>query len=775
MVAKKRRLTALRKKLWRDMGRSASQFIAIVLLCALGTWVYSGLDGAWRMLQLSADTYFETYNLADYWVNVSAATKADVDSLANLDGVAAAQARFSAEMDAPDFGDGVSLMVHAYQGAPRINIPMLQTGETLLHSDTRGCLLEAQFADAHGLAVGDSLTLTVNGQEMAFVIRGTIISVEHTITAKEMMPDPEHYGFAVISWQAVSTLPWNEVLLTLAPGAPAAAVEAAVQAKLPEALVITRQTQGSTQRIRTDTKMYQNLTYVYPVLAFAVAAMIVLTTLTRMIENQRMQMGTLKALGYDRRQIRRHYLSYALVPSLVGSLLGLFIGRYTLPDFLYNVLSARYILPQKLRAPIAATAWGITALMVVLCVLICLYAYRKQARDVTAALLRPKPPKAGSRVLLEGWTSLWRRFSFNTKMVVRNIARSKGRTIVAMVGVLCCNMLIICGMGLQDSIQASIGDYYDRTVAYDLRADLDASAAGTLRGYQNRLQADRVEGVMEKSISLRFGGSARTVVLNVLSQNQQLLVLDEGTTAVPLPENGVAVSRKLAEVMGIAPGDTVQLWLPGEERGLSFTVETVYGVSIGQTVYMNADRWNSLHKGAFTPTALLLQNPTELTRHKLSEMDEVKELKDPAEQRVQSLSIMHSITAVFNLMYGAALGLAFVICYNMGRINFTEHVRDYATLKVLGYHQREIRRLMVRENNLVTLLGALLGIFPGIWLVAAVLSAVHSDQNVLIASVAWQTIVLSTVITCLFSMLIERLLTRKVRSIDMVEALKSVE
>ncbi|MCE5342262.1 MAG: FtsX-like permease family protein [Eubacteriales bacterium] len=774
MVARKRAHSALRNKLWRDMGHAAMQFAAIVLLCALGTWVYSGLDGAWRMIDLSAETYFTQYNLADFWVNVSSPSKADLDNLRNIHGVEGVQARFSDEMDTPALGDGVTLLVHAVQGESAINVPLVRQGAALAPSDLRGCLLQEQFAQAHGLNVGDTLKLSVEGTDMNFIVRGLILSPEHVITSKDETPDPVHYGFALISKDAVTALPINEVLVSLSPGADATAVENAIQSLLPQALILTRQTHASTQRTHADVTLFKNLTYVFPVLAFGVAAMIVLTTLTRMIENQRMQMGTLKALGYNNRQIRRHYLCYAFVPSLVGALLGLIVGRYTLPDILYGMEAAHYILPVRLRAPISLSAWGITGLMVLLSVLICLYAYHKQAQEQTAALLRPKPPKAGSRVMLENWKGLWRSFSFNNKMILRNIARNKGRAMVAMVGLLCCNMLIICAMGLQDSIQASISEYYTGTIAYDLRADLDTTA-GTLESYQARLAAGRVEGIMEKRVSLRYAGQSRTVVMNVLKENQRLLRLGKGFSVEAPPENGIAVSRKLADVMGLYVGDTVEIWLAGDDEGLPFAIEAVYETNIGQSVYIASGIWEALHKGAFQPTALLLQAPTALTLTKMDTMDEITAFKRPAEQFKQTLTIMDSTTAVFNLMYGAAIGLAFVICYNMGLINFTERTRDYATLKVLGYHQKEIRRLMMRENNLITLLGAGLGVVPGIWLTQAVLIALHSENNVFVEHVSLNTMLLATVITCLFSILIERLLTRKVRSIDMVEALKSVE
>ena len=393
MVANSPRVNVLHKKLWRDMGHSAMQFVAIVLLCALGTWVFSGLDSTWRILQLSAETYFEKANLADFWVNVVSASKADVDNLRNVEGVEAVQGRFTAEMDTPDFGDDVSLLVHAYHGAPQINIPVVRSGEALGASDLRGCLIDEQFAKARGLKVGDSVKLSLGGTDWTFAIRGTVLSAEQVVTTKDVMPDPEHYGYALINWDALDGMPINDVVVTLAPGADASAVEKRIQSLLPQALVLTQKTHASTQRTRSEVTLFSNLTLVFPGLAFAVAAMIVLTTLTRMIENQRTQIGTLKALGYSKAKIRSHYLYYAFVPSLLGALIGLFVGRYTLPDMLYKMETAHYILPQKIRPPISLTEWGMTALMVLLSVLICLYTYRRKHASRRPRYCGPNRPR----------------------------------------------------------------------------------------------------------------------------------------------------------------------------------------------------------------------------------------------------------------------------------------------------------------------------------------------------------------------------------------------
>ncbi len=775
--AERRRRSMLHRKLLRDIKQNAMQFLAIVLLCALGTWVFSGLDATWRMLDLSAETYFDECNLADLWVKSSGFSKQDLSRLKNLSGVSSIQARSTLEYDAPDLGSDVSLNVHAYDGEMALNTPIIREGSALRATDLKGCLIEEQFAQAHDLHVGDSITLSYSSVSKNFIIRGIIMSAEYIVTTKDVTADPEHYGFALISAQAVPEMPLNDVLVQLTDDADADTVMAEIQDLLPTALVLTQQTHSSTMMARNYTSMFQNLSYVFPVLAFAVAAMIVVSTLTRMIENQRIQMGTLKALGYRDHQIRAHYLCYALYPSLVGSLAGVFIGQYTLPDVIWGIVSHNSRYAYQLRAPISWLTWGMMALSIGLSVIICLHAYNKAARETTANLLRPKPPKSGSRILLERIPSLWRHFSFNAKMIVRNLMRNKGRTLMALVGIICCNMLIICTFGLLDSFDYFIGQYYTNTLQYDVRVDLDTTQSGTLESYQARLQqgAEKVDGIMEQSISLRFGDQSRAMLLTVMPDDQTSLHLGTNGTLLTMPKEGVIVSAKQCQVMGISVGDTVDLILAGDEDTLHLEVIGTADTNIGQGVFMGKTAWEKLRKGSFTVTSLLLTNPTEDCIYRLNEMDEVTALKYPTEQFKQTMTIMDSTSVAFSILSGAALGLAFVICYNMGLMNFTERTRDYATLKVLGYHQKEIRKLMLHENDITALLGVILGIPPGIILVDVILKSCEYDSMVFASNITIQSIALASLITFVFTWLIEWFLTRKVRSIDMVEALKSVE
>ena len=763
----------LRRKLVRDMWHNRMQFLAVILLCALGTWVFSGLDAAWRMLDLSSQTYFDEQNVADIWITLSSADREAVERVRGIAGVEDVQARATAELTV-DLPHEPSLVVEAYDGSIRINRPLVREGSSLESSDLRGCLLDELFARENGLAVGDRIGLKVGGQVYDFVIRGTCLSPEFVSLTKNSVRDPLNYGFVLINNGAVSALALNSLVVTLADGTDVQAVEAAVSAYYPDALMLDSRTQSSVHGIASDAGMYRSLSYVFPLLAYAVAAMIVLTTITRMLENQRTQMGCLKALGYRDGQIERHYLCYAFYPSLVGSALGLVVGRQTLPYILWNMESARYTFPRCLQAPVSWEQWLVGGLGVLLSCLICLRTYRRGAREVTAALLRPRPPRAGKKLFLERVGSLWSRFGFNAKMVCRNMLRNKARTLMSLIGALCCTMLIITSLSLNDSVRYFVGKYYEGTIRYSVRARLDADA-GAVEGYRKRVDAELVEGVMDKSVSIRLDDAFRATTLTVLEDGQRLLNLGPDETWIPLPTDGVLLSRKLAEALDAQAGDQVSIWLTGDSDPVSVKVSDVAETTIGQTVFMGRAVWDACKKGAFVPTALNVLSPTQTGLTYLSGLEEFEEFQYPVSEMADTLKVLESLQGVFRLMAGAALGLAFVVLYNMGILNFMERCREYATLKVLGYHQREIRRLILTESALVSGLGVLLGILPGWWLTGVVFRSCETDTMVFISTVQPPSVLLACAVTFAFSCLITGLLTRKVRSIDMVEALKSVE
>lgn len=763
----------LRKKLFRDMSRAAMQFLSIIALCALGTFAFSALDGTARMTRTTLNTYYEENNLADYWISLPTADRAALDKVAAVSGVTRVRARTTVDMDTT-LSDDITVSVTAYDGAMDINIPLLREGELLDENDKRGCLVEERFAVAQNLSLGSRIGVKLSGQEYDFVVRGIVVSPEYIVVSDGLVANPDAYGYLLVNACAIPTLPLTQIVANIDDDADSEAVQAAIEEAVPDALVVDRRSHASTARANNEAQMFENMTLIFPVLAYAVAALIVMTTLSRMIDNQRMQMGTLKALGFSSRQIRNHYLSYALVPSAIGAVLGTIIGHFTLPTLLWDTLLSQDEMPYKLTPPISKPAWVMTALCVMMSLGILLYSYQKSAKECTAALLRPKPPKDGKRILFERIPFLWSRFSFNTKMVVRNLMRNKLRTFMSLVGLLCCTMLIITSFGLQDSVTAMSINYYTRTLNYDVRASLKGTV-GTAESYERRLDAENIECIMEKSVSLRADAGTRTVSLTVLEDDQTMQHLGENETFVKIQPGTAAVTYKLTKTLKLSIGDTIRLYLPGDDEPLSLVIGQIVQNNVSQGIYLDQTTWESFRKGDFIPTALQLKNPSADCLALLADMDEVDKIEYPAEQVDEMKRMLDTLSSVFSLLTGIALALAFVVCYNMGLMNFVERTREYATLKVLGYHQKEIRRLILRENNIITLIGVLMGILPGIMLIDAILHSCEPESGYYPGAPALSSIILACVITFCFSQLIQRLLVRKVRKIDMVEALKSVE
>ena len=764
----------LRKKLVRDMTRSAMQFLSIILLCALGTFAYAALDGMARMTRTTIDTYFEENNLSDFWVTVpSGVDRATLAKLNSIDGVDEVIARTVTDLETT-LGEQINVNLTSYDGAMTINAPLLREGELLDPLDTRGCLIQERFAQVQGLGVGDRLSVKFAGQEHTFVIRGVVVSPEYVALSLGVAADPEKYGFILTNSCALPLLPLTQAVVTIEEGADEAAVKQAIEAALPDALVLDRKSHTSTARCENDAQMFENMTYIFPILCYAIAGLIVMTTLSRMIDNQRMQMGTLKALGFSAGQIRNHYLSYAILPALLGALLGTVLGHLLLPPLLWNALMSQSEMPYRLRPPISLPAWGMVGLTVVMSVTICYFTYRKSAKETTAALLRPKPPKDGKRILLERITPLWTRLSFNSKMIVRNLMRNKLRTVMSFVGLLCCTMLIIMSFGLQDSVKRISSKYYTETLRYDLRANLTGEV-GTEESYERRLNADKVECVMETSVSLRADGGARTVMCTILGDDPTMQSLGENETSLPLETGRIAVTLKMTKTLGISLGDTVRLYLPGDDKPLEMTVGQIAHNNTVQGVYMNRSTWEAQRKGDFVPTAIQLQGVSDALIAELEAMDEVDSTDNPAKQIADMLAVLEALNSVFSLLTCIALALAFVICYNMGLMNFVERLREYATLKVLGYHQKEIRRLILNENLIIAILGVLCGIYPGYLLTNIVMHSCEPETAYYPGVPTVQSVILACAITFFFSIFIQLILTRKVKKIDMVEALKSVE
>ena len=763
----------LKVKLRRAMSRSAMQFLSLILLCMLGVFLFSGIDSFALITQASNDAFFSENHLAHFFVSLQSADRGALARVRAIDGVADAVARFSVDMDADLPGDP-KINVTAFDGEMTVNTPYIRSGAPLDPADRRGCLLQEAFARAHGLSVGDSLTITHQGMRYPLIIRGIVHSPEYISLSDGMQIDSTQYGYILANARTFREIPLTQIVVLLSQDGSESAVRKAIETALPGCSIIDRRTHKSTAVVENNAQMFRDLSVLFPLAAYAVAALIVMTTLSRMVDKERLEIGTLRALGFSDRAIRNHYLCYAIVPSSIGSLLGLMLGFFALPAAFWDILFGQNEYPYLVKPPISPQSWAIAALNVLVSVLICLHTYQTSSRECTAALLRPKPPKAGERIFLERITPLWKRMSFNSKMITRNLLRSKPRTIMSLAGLLCCNALLIASMGLQDSVKITLNGQYGGTYGYDVCAQLGLSA-GAAEEYERHLPARLAECAMETGVTLSSPSAERTTTLTVLDDDQQMIRLGKDFTHAALEPHGAILTEKLAAVLGVTVGDILSCRLPGDDETFSIPVVQLAVNNLNQGMYLTRSTWENLRKGAFRPTILYLREPAMQTIETLEAMDAMTDIDYIEDQREEAFLYLNSVSMVFSILTVIALALAFVICYNMGLINFTERTREYATLKVLGYHHREIRRLILSENLLITVLAITVSIVPGKAFTNMIMSLVESESMRYAVLVTPRSVILSSLITFCFSIFIQLLLTRKVRAIDMVEALKSVE
>lgn len=531
------------------------------------------------------------------------------------------------------------------------------------------------------------------------------------------------------------------------------------------------------------------ITTIFPVFFFLVAALVVSTTMTRMVEEERLQIGTMKALGYTRREIMQKYLWYAFAAAVSGTVVGLAIGFKAFPTIIWSAYTMMYYMPEL------TTPWRLTqalfagGTLTVLTVGVTALACRASLSEVPASLMLPRAPKAGKRILLERITPLWRRFPFTWKVTCRNLLRYKRRFWMTVIGVAGCTSLLVAGFGISDSLNAIITRQFSAVSHYDLITVVtkeEALESGAVYDYLT--EGDPITESLTVSMETTRQSTPEgdvDVYLMVPQDVQRFadfLDLHERVSgkAVPLGEEGVVLTEKLAKTLGVQAGDTITL-TNGDEQTGTFTVSGVCEHYISNYVYMSAATYEAGFGTPVSYNAALskLTDDNQEVRDAVSEtllaMDNVASLTFTQDSIVQVLNMLNSIDAVVVLIIVCAASLAFVVLYNLSNINIAERVKEIATIKVLGFYDREVNAYVNRESVALTLIGTLFGVFGGIALHRFIIVTVEVDAVMFGRDIQPLSFVYAIALTLLFSTLVNLVMQRSLRRISMVESMKAPE
>ena len=536
-----------------------------------------------------------------------------------------------------------------------------------------------------------------------------------------------------------------------------------------------------------DAERMANLASVFPVIFFLVAALVCLTTMTRMVEEQRVQIGSLKAMGYSGLAISRKYLFYGLLPSLTGGVFGLVIGYILFPKMIFTAYQIMYQMPDiELRAYPEISIFSVLA-AVACTTLATLWACLATLRETPASLMRPRTPKAGKRVFLEYIRPLWKRMSFTHKVTARNLFRYQKRFWMTVIGIGGCTALIIAGFGMRSSLLFTMSRQYDDLFHYSAQVTLSDNALSTERqAVEDFLAGDeRIVSYVPceaSSATVVTPSYSTTAYVEVMASDEIGKVVDlfdyKSGDPITMGDEGVYIDQKLSELLKVSVGDT--FFLDGDERG-DVTVAGIYEHYTGHFIYMTPGYYeNALHADG-EPNAYLMNFTSDDTDTcnaifekllSLSGVATTSRMRDTQDTYMHSMERVDFVVVIIIL---AAAALAMVVLFNLSNINITERQRELATIKLLGFYDGEVSAYVYRENIVLTVFGILLGCFMGHWLHIYLVRSTEIDLMMFGRQTATSAYVYAAILTMLFSVAVNILAHFRMKKIDMVESLKSAE
>lgn len=561
--------------------------------------------------------------------------------------------------------------------------------------------------------------------------------------------------------------------------------------EMPEWMVTDREELPEYTDYGDNADRLRNIGQVFPVIFFLVAALISLTTMTRMVEEQRTQIGTLKALGYKKSAIAAKYICYAFFATLLGSVLGMLIGEKIIP---YIIITAYGIMYHNVANTISIDYQPGFALIASAASVVCtvgatLFASGKELQETPASLMRPPAPKEGKRVLLERLTFIWKHLSFSWKSTIRNLFRYKKRLIMTVFGIAGSMGLMLVGFGIQDSISDIAAIQYRELQHYDgmVIEDSDATEEEHAELFEYMKENEQIahcNRVQMTKISAPKGSSSVSIYLFVpesLSEFAKDVTLKNRITGetYELTDEGAAISEKTASLLGLKVGDMIPLKKGDKEYKVRVAVITENYMS--HYLYMTPRVYEQTF-GEMPEYENIVFTMQEDCKDDL-EMAGTRILANPGALSISYTSslasqvdrMLSTLDAVILVLIVSAGMLAFVVLYNLNNINITERQRELATLKVLGFYDGEVSQYVLRENVILTVLGIMFGAVFGILIHRYVITTVEVDAVMFGRNIKPLSFLYSGILTSIFSIVVNGVMHFKLKTIDMVESLKSVE
>lgn len=789
----------LKKKMFRDIKQNLSQFITIFLMVLIGVMVYVGIEAYMDGMTSAADNFYKNNNIQDLNVMGNLSDK-DLDKIKSLDNVKDAEKKLV--VNAIDKDDKDKTYLLSFIDSNNISKFHIFDGEKF-DVNKKGAWVDNFYAEKNNLKVGDKIKIKYDTFSLEEKILGLINVPDHIYDVKdesEFVPNRENFGFVYLSVNEIPEsyikdlvmkemkitdekifdkyvtnfnykeyIPYNYIMVDVNKKKNVTSVKEDIEDNVSNAKAIVKiENTLSYQRYQGEIDEGASYVGIFSGLFLFIAMLSVITTMTRVVKKQKLQIGTMKALGIKNSKIVMHYIGYGFFVSLAAAIFGIILGKYFIGTFFLNMEMDYFEVPNGV--PVVKPLSYLVALLVVMVVSFITYlTCRKELFKKPAEALRNEVPNVKVSSLNLSTKGIFKKLNFSSKWNYRDILRNKFRTVTAVVGIVGCCMLIVCAFGMLNSMNHFIKLQFEDLYNFNYKLSLKENIKDDELKVLNDKYGDNTSETL--TIETKIGKEREANTIFVTNAGNLVRFQNENGEFIKVNKNnGVYVTRKLADQKNLKVGDTIKWHIYGVNKYYESKIVGLTKDPQVQNLTMTKEYLESLDID-YKPDSLYTN--TDLKGIKdiknVSLVQDINELKNSLESMLSMMKSMIMLIIVF------AIGLGAIIIYNMGILSYSEKQYQFATLKVLGFSDKKIRKIFVQQNNWITVLSIIIGLPTGYYMTSWIYESVIADNYDLSAYINLSTYLIAIIGTILVSIIVSRMLSKKVNKIDMVSSLKANE
>lgn len=764
-------MSRLNKKILREIKLNKMQFFNIFIMVFLGVFVFAGVHAYMDGMKISGDKYYESNNLQDIWLSGENFTDEDLKNVKEISNVKNAERILNIRTELENYKD-VSLDTNFIE-TNEISKMYIVDGEEF-SKDKKGVWLDSYLAKNLDLKVGDEITFKFKDYEMKEKILGLVKVPDHIYSVKDestIFPTHKDFGFIYLS---VNEFPiqdymiYNQIIVDVDDTDKIDETKRNIENNIKSAIAVTdRNASSSYQSYNSEIEEGETYSKVFTFLFLFIAILSVVTTMNRFVKKQRTQIGTLKALGFKNRKIIKHYVSYGFYVSLLASILGLILGKYVLGAFFLN-MEAQYFEIPVYNTVLISSVYILALIVVVLITIVTYLSCRGILKESAVDALRTEIPKVKNTKFDLTTKGIFKKSSISTRWNLRDIGRNKSRSIMAVVGIIGCTMLLVCAFGMLDTMNSYLDWEFNKISNFEYKLSLS-----------NNYTNEQLEKLTDKygnstsetlGIEIKNGDKKEANTLVVNDAKDYLKYTNHNREYMDLKDDGIYITEKLSEKYNLNIGDTISWHIFGDN--------TWYTCKI---VGLNRDPQNqnlNMTRKYYETLGLTYRADSLYTDENLSEtksLDGVDIIQSKANLQEGMESMLDTMKTMITILIVVSAILGFVIIYNLGILSFTEKQYQFATLKVLGFKNQQIKKIFIKQNLWLSIIGIVLGLPLGFIMVDYIFKSALGENYDFSASIKPLSYLLAAVGSLIVAIFVNKVLSRKVKTIDMVTSLKGNE